>query len=225
MKKTLNILFLTVAAFAAAVFFQSCDRSKDPVLLSALVTYEDSESGVRMQLDDNTSLVPTNIKPGMYGNKTVRALIRYFEDDSNPVGEGIFVKVATVDTIRTKPASVDKGELNDSYYGKDRLEIVRDWTTIGEDGYLTLLICTHRGDPLKVHTISLVSKGEKDGVYEFELHHDADGDIYGYESEGLIAFNLNDLAPEDRSPIILRLSWDGFYEHHSADFKLTFRKK
>lgn len=47
------------------------------------------------------------------------------------------------DTIRTKPASQDMGELNDSYYGTDKLEIIRDWVTIGEDGYLTLIVRTH----------------------------------------------------------------------------------
>lgn len=229
MKKTFNILSYAFAVLLSAALFQSCNlddcSSKDPLLVTALVTYEDSESGVRMQLDDNTSLVPSNLKPGLYDYKTVRALVRYFEEGSDYAANGNQVKVVAVDSIRTKPASEDMGELNDSYYGNDKLEVMRDWVTIGEDGYLTLKVRTHRDNLSAVHSVYLVSKGGEKGKYDFELRHDADGDIYGRETDGLIAFDLNNLAPEDRSPVTLHLTWEGFYETRSADFKLTFRKK
>lgn len=228
MKKRLNILSFAVAALISTVLVESCSDNHSPehMLFTALVTYEDLESGVRLQLDDSTSLVASNLKPGLYDNKTVRALVRYFEATSEPAEkEEKQITVVAVDTIRTKPASKDMGELNDSYYGTDKLEIIRDWVTIGEDGYLTLMVRTHRGSQSAVHSVHLVNKGEENGKYNFELRHDADGDIYGMETDGLISFNLNELAPEDRSPVTLHLTWEGFYEKKNADFKLTFRKE
>lgn len=177
-----------------------------------------------MQLNDSTALYPSNLKPGLCDNKTVRALVQYSMDSSASIDEKNSVNVIAIDTIRTKPASEDMGELNDSLYGRDKLEIVKDWITIGEDGYLTLILRTHISNPKAKHFAYLVKKGVENGKHNFELHHDADGDVYGYESDGLIAFDLNELAPADRSPVLLHLTWDGFYEAHSADFKLTFRK-
>jgi hypothetical protein len=230
MKISLKTLSLTLVAFGAIFFLSSCNKDEHtpvkPVrMITALVTYQDFESGVLMQLDDSTSLSPSNLEPGLYDNKTVRALVQYFKETSDIVGEENSVKVFAIDTIRTKPASEDKGELNDSYYGRDKLEIVKDWVTIGEDGYLTLKVRTHRGDRSAIHSVYLVRKGEEDGKYNFELRHDADGDVYGRETDGLIAFDLNELAPSDRSPVTLHLTWDGFHEARSADFKLTFRKQ
>lgn len=219
-----------MVAFGAIFFLSSCNKDEyTPVkptrLVTALVTYQDFESGVLMQLDDSTSLSPSNLEPGLYDNKTVRALVQYFKETSDIAGEENSVKVFAIDTIRTKPASEDMGELNESLYGRDKLEIVKDWVTIGEDGYLTLKVRTHRGDRSAIHSVYLVRKGEEDGKYNFELRHDADGDVYGRETDGLIAFDLNELAPSDRSPVTLHLTWDGFHEARSADFKLTFRKQ
>lgn len=219
-----------MVAFGAIFFLSSCSKDEHtPVkptrLVTALVTYQDFESGVLMQLDDSTSLSPSNLEPGLYDNKTVRALVQYFKETSDIAGEENSVKVFAIDTIRTKPASEDMGELNESLYGRDKLEIVKDWVTIGEDGYLTLKVRTHRGDRSAIHSVYLVRKGEEDGKYNFELRHDADGDVYGRETDGLIAFDLNELAPSDRSPVTLHLTWDGFHEARSADFKLTFRKQ
>lgn len=230
MKKRLRILSYAIAALISTILVESCDpldnRSEGPVLFTALVTYEDSETGVRLQLDDSTSVGTSNLKPGLYDNKTVRALIQYYRENSSSAGkEENTITVVAVDTIRTKPASQDMGELNDSYYGTDKLEIIRDWVTIGEDGYLTLIVRTHRGSQSAVHSVYLVNKGEENGQYNFELRHDADGDVYGMETDGLISFNLNELAPEDRSPVTLHLTWEGFYETKSADFNLTFRKE
>lgn len=235
MKISLKTLSLTLVTFGAFLLLSSCNKDEftpvKPVrplkptrLVTALVTYQDYESGVLMQLDDSTSLSPSNLEPGLYDNKTVRALVRYFKEKSDVVGDENSVKVFAIDTIRTKPASEDMAELNDSYYGRDKLEIVKDWVTIGEDGYLTLKVRTHRGNRSAIHSVYLVKKGKEDGKYNFELRHDADGDVYGRETDGLIAFDLNELAPADRSPVTLHLTWDGFHGARNADFELTFRK-
>lgn len=229
MTTSLKTLSLTLVTLGSILLLSSCDKEEHMVKpvhsVTALVTYQDYDSGVLMQLNDSTTLIPSNLKPGLYDNKTVRALVRYLKESSDIVGEENSVRVSAIDTIRTKQASEDMGELNDSFYGRDKLEIVKDWVTIGEDGYLTLKVRIHRSDRCAIHSVYLVKKGEKDGKYVFELRHDADGDVYGRETDGLIAFDLNELAPADRSPVTLHLTWDGFHEVRSADFKLTFRKK
>ncbi len=50
-----------------------------------------------------------------------------------------------MDSIRTKMPVVSAGENNDEKFGNDPIEIVKDWVTIAEDGYLTLRIRTKWG--------------------------------------------------------------------------------
>lgn len=213
-----RILALSIIG-ASIIALQSCNKDNiNDRLYTALVTYEADEDGVRLQLNDSTTLIPTNVKPSLFKGKKVRALIDY------TIEEGQNVKVHTIDSIRTKLPAKDLGEDNDKTYGIDRLEIVNDWVTVAEDGYLTLRIRTHRGSVGAIHYINLVSKGVKDGVYEYELRHDASGDIYGYQADALIAFDLNELAPEDHSPVKLHLKWAGFNTNKDISCNLTFRK-
>lgn len=228
--KTRRILTLALICASAMLSLQSClkhDDSDD--LYTALVTIESSEAGTAIQLNDSTVINPTNLKSNLYNGKAVRALVNFSVDDVKLLDKSRFdAKILTVDTIRTKKAVPDLGALNDREYGNDRLEIVNDWVCIGEDGYLTLRVRTFRSSASKDHYVNLVRvENEKDGdkEYTFELRHNASGDIYGYESDGLIAFDLNDLVPEDRSPVTLHLKWAGFTEEKSANCKLTFRKK
>lgn len=228
--KSRKSLIAALICASAMLSLQSClkhDDSDD--LYTALVTIESSEAGTAIQLNDSTVIRPTNLKNNLYSGKTVRALINFSVDDVKLLDKSEFdAKVFTIDTIRTKKAVPDLGELNDREYGNDRIEIVNDWVCIGEDGYLTLRVRTFRSNASKDHYVNLVRvENEKDGEkeYTFELRHNASGDIYGYESDGLIAFDLNDLAPEDRSPVTLHLRWAGFTENKNANCKLTFRKK
>ena len=97
------------------------------------------------------------------------------------------VYVDRLDSIRTKMMSpaVDNME---KVYGNDPLEIVKDWSTVCEDGYLTLRIRTIFGGAT-AHTLRLVRTGD-DTV---TLYHDANGDTHGSVGDNLIAFRLNDL--------------------------------
>lgn len=221
----------TLALISASALFtlQSClkDNASDRIY-TALVTVDSNEAGTTLQLNDSTVIRPTNMKPNLYGGKSVRALLDFTVDDVSVLSHDTFdAKVMLLDTIRTKKPVPDLGELNDKKYGNDRIEIVNDWVSIGEDGYLTLRIRTHRSDASKIHYVNLVRiENEKDGdkEYTFELRHNASGDLYGYQSDGLIAFDLNDLAPADHSPVTLHLKWSGFHEEKTANCKLTFRK-
>lgn len=227
--KTSSKIFAAIIAITAVLFLTSCEKEQpswiqvQSKIKTALVTYEDLTSGVIFQLDDSTTLVPTNLNTGLYDHKTVRAIVKYFSEEDDV--DDNKVKVFSVDSIRTKKVVPDLGDKNDETYGKDKIEIVRDWVTIGEDGYLTLRIRTYRSCRTAIHYVNLVDMGHEDGEYRYELRHDAQGDTTGRIADGLIAFDLNDLEPEDGSPVTLHLKWEGFTQSKTVDFKLTFRKR
>ncbi|MCQ2144472.1 MAG: NigD-like protein [Bacteroidales bacterium] len=228
--KTGRLISFALICAAAMVSLQSClkDNGSDRII-PALVTIDSNEAGTTFQLNDSTVIKPTNIKANLYKGRSVRALVNFSVDDVNVLDRPEFeAKIFTIDTIRTKKSVPDLGELNDKEYGNDKIEIVNDWVSIGEDGYLTLRIRTWRYDANKVHYVNLVRiENEKDGdkEYTFELRHDACGDLPSVQADGIMAFDLNELAPEDRSPVTLHLKWRGFVEDKSANVRLTFRKK
>ena len=63
--------------------------------------------------------------------------------------------------------------------------------TVAEDGYLTLRIRTVWGPYGKPHYIDLISGVNPENPFEFELRHDAKGDLNGRIGDGLIVFNLD----------------------------------
>lgn len=222
--KKISIVFSFLAT--AALLLSSCN--KKPQITSALVTLTDTPDHIELQLDNSSVLYPTNVAPGRY-NKTVRALTNYkvIKDVTvSPEIKEYEVELISLDTIRTKKFVETLGEDDKTVYGNDRVEIVHDWVSIAEDGYLTLKIRFHAGDPKKVHTFNLVRvPSAKEDEYNFELRHNADNDIYGLEFKGIIAFDLNDLMPLDGSDIKFHLKWDGFYEEgKKADLVMSFRK-
>lgn len=231
MKNTTRTALIAAAA-SLMMTATSCNKfiSDDERIFTALVTMESTEAGVSLQLNDSTVLRTNDINPMKYGNTTNRALINYSIDENKPATkamETLDVKVYAIDTIRTKLPVADLGEGNDAAYGKDKIDIIRDWVNIGEDGYLTLRIRTARStDIKKVHYVNLVDLGFKDGKYNFELRHNADGDLGFIYADGLIAFDLNELRPADGNPVMLNIRWNGEEDgDHSADIRLTFRKR
>ena len=107
-----------------------------------------------MQLDNETTLYPSNITKSPYGSKEVRALVNYSTDDSRPDGTGVYVN--WLDSIRTKiPAFTTDN--NSQVFGNDPLEIINDWVTVAEDGYLTLRFRTVWGLTNIPHHINLVT--------------------------------------------------------------------
>lgn len=229
MKNSRKFLGLALAC-ATLLSFQSCNkRNESDRMYTALVTIESDAAGTRIQLNDSTVINPTNLKSNLYNGKAVRALTNFTVEDVSYLSKDKFdAKIVLIDTIRTKKPVVDLGEeMNIKEYGNDRLEVINDWVCIGEDGYLTLRIRTYRGDASKLHYINLMRvENEKDGEneYTYEIRHNASGDLYGYQTDGLVAFDLNELAPADHSPVILHLRWAGFTENKTANCKLTFRK-
>ncbi|MDR2914440.1 MAG: hypothetical protein LBV74_06380, partial [Tannerella sp.] len=134
------------------------------------------------------------------------------------------VYINWIDSILTKPIASDLGPDNDSIYGTDPVEIINDWVTIAEDGYLTLRFRTIWGDWSKVHFVNLLPGSDPSNPYEVEFRHNAYGDIYGREGDGLVAFRLDNLPDTEGKTVKLKLKWKSFSGDKSAEFDYCTRK-
>lgn len=105
----------------------------------------------------------------------------------------------------TKSIAPDLGSENDVVYGTDPVEIVNDWVTIAEDGYLTLRFRTKWGDYNKAHFVNLLLGQNPSDPYEVEFRHNAYGDTYGTVGDGLVAFKLVGLPGTNGKTVPLTL--------------------
>lgn len=161
------------------------------------------------------------MKSSPFGDKEVRALVNYTDEGSR--GDARNVHINWMDSIRTKKPVPDLGIENDAKYGNDPIEIVNDWVTIAEDGYLTLRIRTLWGILNNKHNINLLTGVNPDNPYEVELRHDANGDTGDSMGDALIAFNLNDLPQNDGQNVKLKLNWKSFSGPKTTEFELYLR--
>ena len=210
MKSIFNKKILIAIATISSLSLQSCLDDDDNYAMrfpNALVTVKtDADQTVFLQLDDKTTLLPTNMTKSPYGEKEVRALVNW------------------IDSILTKPIAPDLGEENDTVYGTDPVEIVNDWVTIAEDGYLTLRFRTQQGDYQTKHFVNLLLSENPENPYEVEFRHNAKGDIYGRYADGLVAFKLDALPDTEGKTVKLKLKWKSFSGEKSAEFDYCTRK-
>ena len=215
-------LIISVGALFGALFLASCDDDgTDPSLLypNALVTVKEAaDETVFFQLDENTTLLPVNITSHPYNSKEVRALVNYKELDDPSQDYDKAVHVNWIDSIRTKPMAPNMGDQNDDEYGNDPVEIVNDWVTIAEDGYLTLRFRTIWGSRGITHFVNLIPTNNPENPYEVEFRHDANGDVTGRIGDGLVAFKLDDLPDTEGETVKLKLIWKSFNTTKSAEF-------
>ena len=225
--KTKKLFFTVLGLGALSVMLPSCiDDNDDSNMLrlpTALVTVcpEDDGSFI-MRLDDEVRLVPVNMKKSPFDDKEVRALVNYSDVE---VQESTLrnVHVNWIDSIRTKLPVESMGELDAEKFGDDPIEIVNDWVTVAEDGYLTLRVRTIWGAQNIRHNINLVTGINPENPYELEIRHDANGDTEGRWSDALIAFNLNELPRENGDENKIVLKWKSFTGGKSAEFDIKMR--
>lgn len=192
---------------------------------SALVTIKNTtENTCYFQLDDNTTLLPVNIRKSLYEKPEVRAFVNY-EYSDEPSGiydESVYVN--WIDTILTKPIAPNLGEDNLSVYGNDPVEIVKDWVTLVEDGYLTLLFETYWGNNNTYHFVNLVPTENPENPYELRFCHNAYGDTKGMPGQGIVAFDLNSLPDTNGETVKLKLIWESFSGEKSTEFDYCTRQ-
>lgn len=228
MKSVFSKVFLMTGALVCAFGLQSCldddDNSHNQIYPNALVTVKHSADGAFfLQLDEETTLLPTNVKKSPFGDKEVRALVNYNEVDEASGAYSKAVYINWIDSILTKKLAPDLGEENDEVYGIDPVEMVKDWVTIAEDGYLTLRFRTVWGGGEK-HFVNLLPSTDPAKPYEVEFRHNAYGDVIGEIGDGLVAFSLDQLPDTEGETVKLKLKWQSFSGEKSAEFDYCTRK-
>lgn len=232
MKSFLNFNKLAVSALviAGSLGFQSClDDDDDNAYMkmwpNALVTVKlVDDNSFFLQLDDKTTLLPTNITSSPFGKKEVRALVNYDEVENPNDKYSKAVHINWIDSILTKTIAPYLESDNDAVYGTDPVEIIKDWVTIAEDGYLTLRFRTVWGGYGKVHFVNLLPSQDPTKPYEVEFRHNAYGDVHGTPNDGLVAFKLDNLPDTEGKTVKLKLKWKSFTGNKSAEFDYCTRK-
>ena len=227
--KTLKLLLMATGVLFTSLTFQSCldddDYNYGYLTPNALVTVKPvSDNSFFLQLDDTTTLLPVNIASSPYGNKEVRALVNCRGVNEPAEGYSKAVYVNWIDSILTKQIAPDLGVENDSVYGTDPVDMIRDWVTIAEDGYLTLRFRTNWGDRNKAHFVNLLASQDPANPYEVGFRHNAYGDVYGVEGDGLVAFNLGSLPDTEGKTVKLKLKWKSPVGDKSVEFDYCTRK-
>ena len=230
-----TIAFRWLAIAAAVLSLAACkldDDEFDPSIMypSALVTVKPSVDGTTfiMQVDDNTVVHAVNYTQSPFGNKEVRALVNYRtpkEDElqsGNPIVGAENVYVNWIDSILTKKAIPSVGD-DVLLYGNDPVEILNDWTTVVEDGYITLRFRTYWNSGT-VHRVNLVTGTDPSDPYKVVFYHDAGGDYYGEAGDGLVAFRLDGIPDTFGKSVDLTLEWQSFSGIKTAKFKYRSRE-
>lgn len=227
--KTLKLFLMATGVLFTSLTFQSCLDDDDNYYYgyltpNALVTVKPVDNSFFLQLDDSTTLLPANLTSSPYGDKEVRALVNFSVVNEPSEGYTKAVHVNWIDSILTKQIAPDLGVDNDSVYGTDPVEMIKDWVTIAEDGYLTLRFRTLWGDRSKAHFVNLLVSKDPANPYEVEFRHNAYGDVYGTEGDGLVAFKLDELPDTEGKTVKLKLKWKSFSGDKSAEFDYCTRK-
>lgn len=222
MKRFKTLLFLPISFLSAFIFAACGEEDCSDYTISrptALVTVRPQTDGsFTLQLNDSTTLCPANMQRSPFGSKVVRALVNYqpevkFGENSHSV------RINWIDSIRTKMPEQTTGADDAARFGNDPIEIVKDWVTVAEDGFLTLRIRTRWGNGT-AHYVHLVTGTNPTDPFTLELRHDARGDVAGPMGDALIAFNLNDLPRTATDSVKIKLSWTSFSGKKSAEFPL-----
>ena len=223
MNKKLTTKLSVILLAMATSMFSSCDLDDNDNEVSfrptALVTVKPTADSFFLQLDDSTRLQPANMTKSPFGDKEVRALVNYKIEEKKSAMQSVHIN--WIDSIRTKMTVPSLGDKNTATYGNDPVEIVNDWVTVAEDGYLTLRVRTRWGYSNKVHYLNLLTGVNPENPYEVELHHDAMGDSPIQMGDALIAFNLRELLKDaDKEKVKFTLRWNSFSGAKKTEFEL-----
>ena len=198
------------------------DRSALP---NAIVTVKPAtaKTPFYLQLDDSTVLRPVNMTKSPYGDKEVRAFVNFSVTEAGHNKRDYPVRVNWIDSILTKRTAPNLGNKNSETYGKDPVEIINDWVTIAEDGYLTLRFRTRWGGVVK-HKVNLVAGSNPKNPYEVVFYHNANGDVQSSVGDAVVAFRLASL-PDTKGKIVkLKLRWMSYSGEKSTTFDYCTRK-
>ena len=228
MKNIASFKALAASAIALTALL-SCQKQEkyDWSILqpTATVTVKPTGDGsFYMQLDDNTTLVATNVGKSPFGDREVRAILNFSEENAPHDGFSKAVKVHWMDSILTKNTVQAAGEDGVAEYGSDPVEIFNDWITYVEDGYFTIHFTTVWGRRNVKHSVNLATGTNPDDPYEIVFCHDAFGDTCGEYHDGIAAFRLSELPDTNGETVKLTLKWNSFSGEKKAVFDYRTRQ-
>ena len=236
--KTLKSFMLLVGILLGSTAFYSCLDDDDAYSefwrdsVQAIVTVKPlSDNSYYMQLDDSTTLFPTNsyVPENL---KEIRAFVIYKNDEKKTEGYDQSVQLLRMDTLLTKPIAPDLGSENDSYYGTDMLALNGGsiWSKNGvwiEDGYITFDFYIQRGynDNVK-HFLTLVQTNSAD-PYDWEVRQNAYGHIDSSlrPSAGLVSFKLDKLPSTEGKTVKLKIKYKSFASNDYNTVELDYKSK
>lgn len=177
---------------------ESSDASDAPAYLeyTAIVTVKQDAAGlICFQLDDYTLLYPKNYGEPFTRQCRIICGLSWWSNSN-------VCNLQWMDYLQEGPV----GEIDFEGEG-DGVDILDDWMTSVEDGYLTLHYSTFWGDGSIAHTLLLVLDENPNNPYEVRLVHQSNGDPALVEGDALIYFDLSGLPPTGGANRPLTLKW------------------
>ncbi len=179
---------------------------------TAIVTVKQNEKGaIYFQLDENKRLFPQNYEHPFTGLR--RVICELQETDGNRCRilwmEFLEQEIMTSGMISgPDSAPYDDPPPGGPYdFPQDPLDILEDWMTSVEDGFLTLHYSTWWGDGSVAHAFLLIRGTNPEDPYEVVLSHDRKSDASLEKADALICFDINDLPSTEGQYVNLRLKW------------------
>ena len=218
-----RIFYTFLCATLAATALSSCDKDDNmdysKFYANSIVTVKTDTKGLLLQLDDSTTVRPTNILKSPFKNSEVRALCNISFSGDIKKGTENQAYVNWMDSVITKNAVAYVSGMKLS---NDPLEVVDDWTTVVEDGYITIRFRTYF--EVKTHVFNIITGANENDPYEIVLTHNADGELTGRVGDGIMAFNLSNLPSTNGKYVTLTLKWNSFSGEKTVKFKYKSRQ-
>lgn len=203
-------LFVIVLAISLGATLVSCSTdSKDtPAEYLAVATAipGTGDAGFLLKVDKNTTLRPVNVTKCPFEKET-RVFVRYYEVENQTSSAYKEVNLLAISDMLTKDLAENKGADNAKEYGSDALAIYDDWSTVAEDGYMTIHFCAFFGRGGITHSINLVDVSDAEHPNKFRLYHNAHNDISLNTTDGYAAFRIFPRSECDKDATI-ELEWD-----------------
>ena len=192
----LTVLFLGVACSKDLYEPQPLEGEEQSVIATVLK----GENGeAYLHLDEQFRFYPLRGQITWQGPRRVAASIVYGQEESENVWVG---DIRWMDPL-------DQGEVSTapSISAQDGLDVLDDWMTSVQDGFLTLHYETLWGDGNIGHRLALQTGVDPDDPYTLQLLHDRQGDPSLTSADALICFDINALPDTGDEYKVLTLKW------------------
>lgn len=147
----------------------------------AIVTVKQDESGIiYFQLDDNTVLFPYNYNMPFNGMERIICGLAV----ANGANE---CHVQWMDFLEKGDISYTQDAIDDG------LDIIDDWMTSVEDGFLTIHYNAWWGNGTNPHLLLVKPSAN---TYELTIVHQMNGDEPLEKADALVYFDINDILPD-----------------------------